>query len=314
MTYRALCLLFGSLATGSLIGQSHSLSLPSHPGAMVVNLEGFNITQMSAKPGGRELGIRAHDHGKMDALFFLFLTPEDTHQDAASCLQQDLKQIRIDMASNFKDVEFNPQSQDTPDSRTMLVSGSNGQYLYRYYGHEDQCFSIEMYADRGTALDLNAASSFLGRQKYDPAYIPTNADKFAYAGVLYETHQYKASAPVYADYLSSTPDNSNNRKLRRAATDNMGMALGITGDVEGARKVFEAAIKTDPDYPLYYYNLACADAEEGKAADAKVHLQQAFDRKANTLSGEHLPDPTQDDSIQKLKKNKEFWAFVQNLK
>ena len=26
-----------------------------------------------------------------------------------------------------------------------------------------------------------------------------------------------------------------------------------------------------------------------------------------------MPDPTQDDSIQKLKKNKEFWTFVQTL-
>ena len=90
--------------------------------------------------------------------------------------------------------------------------------------------------------------------------------------------------------------------------------MGISGDVDGARRVFQDAIKTDPDYPLYYYNLACADAEQGKAKDAKVHLQQAFDRKANILPGEHMPDPTTDDSIAKLKKDKEFWAFVETLK
>ena len=71
--------------------------------------------------------------------------------------------------------------------------------------------------------------------------------------------------------------------------------------------------KSMQTYPLNYYNLACADAEQGRAADAKDHLQQAFDRKANTIQGEHLPDPTQDDSIQKLKKDTEFWAFVQSL-
>ena len=72
---------------------------------------------------------------------------------------------------------------------------------------------------------------------------------------------------------------------------------------------------TDPDYPLYYYNLACADAEQGKAADAKLHLQQAFDRKANTIPVEKLPDPTQDDSILKLKINKEFLRHsFKNLK
>ena len=91
------------------------------------------------------------------------------------------------------------------------------------------------------------------------------------------------------------------------------MSYGISGDIKRSRAVNEAAISSDPDYPLYYYDLACADAEEGKADAARVHLQQAFDRKANTLPGEHLPDPATDDSILKLKKNKEFWAFVQTL-
>jgi hypothetical protein len=39
-------------------------------------------------------------------------------------------------------------------------------------------------------------------------------------------------------------------------------------------------------------------------------LQQAFDRRANVLKGELMPDPTKDDSIVKLKKDKTFWAFV----
>jgi tetratricopeptide (TPR) repeat protein len=46
----------------------------------------------------------------------------------------------------------------------------------------------------------------------------------------------------------------------------MGMAFGMSGQVDAARKVFLDAIKKDPDYPLYYYNLACADAEQGDAA------------------------------------------------
>ncbi|HEX6770506.1 MAG TPA: hypothetical protein VF126_00675 [Acidobacteriaceae bacterium] len=44
-----------------------------------------------------------------------------------------------------------------------------------------------------------------------------------------------------------------------------------------------------------------------------MHLQQAFDRKANVIPGESLPDPTQDDSIQKLRGDKAFWAFVEDL-
>jgi tetratricopeptide (TPR) repeat protein len=173
---------------------------------------------------------------------------------------------------------------------------------------------MEVYSDPRTTLDFNKASSFLTRQQYDANYVPSGKDKFIYAEVLFRSQQYKAAAPIYLDFLKSLPDNQSNLMQRRIATDNMGMALGISGDVDGARKVFVEAVKTDPDYPLNYYNLACADAEQGKVSDAKLHLQQAFDRKANTIHGEHIPDPTKDDSILKLKSDKNFWAFVQTLK
>jgi tetratricopeptide (TPR) repeat protein len=281
---------------------------------MILDLDGFKITQSSAKPGGTEFGLRVHDSHNTASLLFLFLTPATPHQNASSCLQGELQEVRKNMAGSFKDVKLNPESKDTQNFATMLISGKNGQHLYGFYGHEDQCLSIEVYSDPGNQLDLQTASAFLGRQKYDPSYRPTSSDKFVYATILYNTHQYRASVPVYADYIQSLPHDEGARVQRRVATDNMGMALGISGDVDGARKIFEDAIKQDPDYPLNYYNLACADAEQSKAADAKLHLQQAFDRKANVLSGEKMPDPTQDDSIQKLENNKQFWVFVQTLK
>jgi tetratricopeptide (TPR) repeat protein len=97
---------------------------------------------------------------------------------------------------------------------------------------------------------------------------------------------------------------------RRIATDQLVMSLGMSGDLKDSRAVAEMAIASDPDYPINYYNLACADAEQGDVTDAKLHLQQAFERRANVLKSEAMPDPTKDDSILKLKKDKVFWTFV----
>ena len=97
------------------------------------------------------------------------------------------------------------------------------------------------------------------------------------------------------------------------ATDQAGIAYGSAGDIPEARALFNAAIAADPDYPMYYYNLACADAEEKKLADARTHLQQAFARKANVIQGETMPDPAKDDSFLPYRDNKEFWTFVQSL-
>src|SRR5260370_976808 len=99
----------------------------------------------------------------------------------------------------------------------------------------------------------------------------------------------------------------------RVTSDQAGMSYGMSGDIPKARAVFEVAIAKDPDYAMYYYNLACADAEEKKLADARVHLQEAFARKGNVIPGEKLPDPTKDDSFLPYRNNKDFWKFLEGL-
>ena len=96
--------------------------------------------------------------------------------------------------------------------------------------------------------------------------------------------------------------------------DQAGMSYGISGDLAKSRSMFEKGIVDDPSYPLNYYNLACADAGEKKLSDARLHLQQAFDRKANVNPGETMPVPTEDDSFLPYKDNREFWTFLQGLK
>jgi hypothetical protein len=52
----------------------------------------------------------------------------------------------------------------------------------------------------------------------------------------------------------------------------------MSGDIPKARTLFEKAVAEDSDYPMYYYNLACADVEEENLAGTRNHLQQAFAR------------------------------------
>ncbi len=100
---------------------------------------------------------------------------------------------------------------------------------------------------------------------------------------------------------------------RRFLVDQLSMSYGMAGDIARSRKINEEAIARDPRYPIYYYDLACADAEEGKADAARAHLQQAFDRRGNVLPGETFPDPASDDSFARLRDNEEFWNFVTQL-
>src|ERR1700686_2132448 len=62
------------------------LVLPEHRGQLSWSAEGFKIVQYSAKPEGREIGIRGKDQsGRLTFLGFLFLVPEQAPLTSAKC-------------------------------------------------------------------------------------------------------------------------------------------------------------------------------------------------------------------------------------
>jgi len=195
----------------------------------------------------------------------------------------------------------------------MSVAGVPQQRnLFGFAGNAKTCaeLHISSFGDDPTVQDAMKAA--LASFQPDLDYQPSAVDYFRVASLLFRNAPALA-APYYKSSLDAMPSDAQFLTPRRVATDQLVMALGMSGDIKSSRAVAEKAIAADPDYPINYYNLACADAENGNASDAKLHLQQAFDRRANVLKGEQMPDPTKDDSILKLKKNKEFWTFVVGL-
>jgi tetratricopeptide (TPR) repeat protein len=202
---------------------------------------------------------------------------------------------------------------------SFFVASSDGEKMHQesIFGvsaNSTTCAEIHISKESYKPADEPLMKAQLNAFTFEPDYVPTPQDYFTLGNIFYSsTKSYESAALYYQRALDTLPANTE-LKSRRLLIDQLAMAYGISGQIKQSWAVNQAAIQTDPDYPLYYYNLACIDAELGHAADAKLHLQQAFDRKANTIPGEHLPDPTKDDSILKLKKDKDFWTFVQTLK
>jgi hypothetical protein len=195
----------------------------------------------------------------------------------------------------------------------MSLAGSHHQRnLFGFTGDSKTCAEIHISSVVETPAEEAAMNAVLTDFHPDLAYQPNAADYFRLASVLFKGSP-DLAAPYYKSSLDAMPKEARFLTARRVTTDQLVMSLGMSGDLKNSRGVAEMAIAADPDYPINYYNLACADAEQGNATDAKLHLQRAFDRRANVLKGEKMPDPTKDDSILKLKKNKAFWGFVLTL-
>jgi tetratricopeptide (TPR) repeat protein len=127
-------------------------------------------------------------------------------------------------------------------------------------------------------------------------------------------HQYReAIAPYQKAFEIEKNTPTLDKNLWRVLIDNLSISYGIAGDLTSARDALTYGVSKDPDYPLFYYNLACVTAEKGDLPDTENYLKLAFERRGNLIPGETFPDARVDDSFQKLLLQKEFRQFLASL-
>ncbi len=321
MLFTALALV-GFTAAQARSDSNFKLALPDHRGQLRWSAEGFKIIQSSAKPNGHEIGIRGRDEtGRLTFLGFLFLVPEQAPLTSAKCRDSALQpEKKGNPTLKIIGTSENAQPGTLPVSVvTYTVNDAGGRTLYIVRGFVaagDMCGDLELYGNASVTSEDQDVKKILASYQLDENYVPKFNDVLLYAQILYNAQMYKAAAPVFEMALTKVGENPgpSAKTMRRVVTDQAGMSYGMSGDIAKARAIFEKASEEDPDYPMYYYNLACADAEEKNLAGAQKNLQKAFDRKENVIPGEKMPDPTTDDSFLPYRENKEFWAFLEGLR
>jgi Tfp pilus assembly protein PilF len=145
----------------------------------------------------------------------------------------------------------------------------------------------------------------------DSAYIPAHQ---LLGEVKFGMRQYNAAADEYATALklnatlqTLTPDQIH------SVTNNLGVALAYAGNLPKAKETFDDAVKQEPDYPIYHYNLACTYAEMGQLDPALQELQTAWKLRKNLGDNERFPDPRQDSSFKNYLSDPKFQETVQYM-
>jgi hypothetical protein len=311
-----------TVARSQSTGEYH-LALPDHKGQLTWSMDGFAVVENSAKPNGREIGVRGRDtSGQVTLIAFLFLAPGTAPLTGGKCRDAALAQEKH-VNAKLKIARM-LELAGTGGSSTALVEYTNsnrdGSTTYRvraFAASNDICGDLEFYSNTQISGDDANLKKALSSYRFDPNYTAQFSDVVTFAQVLFLHHEYAAAAPLFGKGLTMVPPTGapfqSALVARRVMRDQAGMSYGIAGDLETSRKIFEKGVADDPDYPMDDYNLACADAGEKNLADAKRHLKQAFDRKANVIPGEAMPVATEDDSFLPYKTNREFWAFLQAI-
>jgi tetratricopeptide (TPR) repeat protein len=170
----------------------------------------------------------------------------------------------------------------------------------------------------GKAMDMYGKKDYVEAEKEFRALTRSSPDLLL--GHLYLGHslffqaRYHDSIPSYERARAMAAKSGGLNQLnQRILSDQLGMAYALDGRMPDAKGVFEATIRTDPDYPMSYYNLACAFAEMGDLHKALANLKLGYARREHVLPGEEYPDPRTDDSFKKYVDNEEFKATMKEL-
>jgi tetratricopeptide (TPR) repeat protein len=198
---------------------------------------------------------------------------------------------------------------------TLEMDGAKGtrqRNLFAFAGNATTCAEAHLSSTVDTPEEAAQMQGALKEFHPNLAYTPAAIDLYRIGQLLFKREPGLA-VPYFKASLNAMPADTGYSTPRRITTDQLAMALGLSGDWKGSREVAEKAVAADPDYPMNYYNLACADAEQGDTVNARKHLQDAFDRRKNLVPGASMPDASKNDSILKLKKDDAFWEFVTSL-
>lgn len=158
---------------------------------------------------------------------------------------------------------------------------------------------------------LAAEQDFREATRQDPSNIYA---QFYLGQSLFEQKKYVESV---GPYEKARELEASGKKLssdqHRILVDQLVIAYGVSGNLKKVHDLLEDAIRRDPEYPLNYYNLACAFAEEGEKAKMLANLSTAYQHRDHVLKGEQMPDPRLDDSFQKYVHDDDFIRLMKEL-
>jgi tetratricopeptide (TPR) repeat protein len=295
--------------------ESLSVSVPGKSWAVQIDTPGFSIEQDTVQQGRRYLMASDDKSGVVLSVTLERVNGKAEMDECRSSLQKRAAggQSKMD---NVRTPEFN----EIPivEYSIPLTQGIQQGNLFACVVNEDVYIDIHLSKLQFQEKDEPLFESVLKNMHIVQAGANASPGN---AGSARQLFLDGTRAYVKGDFASAIPPyrqafdlEKKQRTLDQTTTrvliDNLGMAYGITGDLSKASDVFNYGVSIDPNYPLFYYNIACVYGEKDDADNAILFLQKAFANKANVISGEKMPDPRTDDSFARLMKNDRFSKAV----
>jgi tetratricopeptide (TPR) repeat protein len=305
--------------------EKFSVWLPSKPWALELGAPGFVVKANEMQRDGRRYFLAQNSKTQMIASVFLESMKgpaapgeckrslEDKVKRNSSLTLNGLKGVAYRESEGMEILEFSmPEVNGAPANQKNIFGCLIKDTVFVDIHLSKVLFKA---ADQAALDELMHSFHFVTKEMVTAVVPVGNSLRLFQQGSRYFIDQnYRDSIAPYQQALEIekvTPTLDKN--LWYVLVDNLAMAYGITNDFANSQRVIAYGISKDPNYPLFYYNLACIAGEQGDVRSAKANLKLAYDRRANALPGEFVPNARTDGSFQKLMQDKDFQQFADAL-
>jgi tetratricopeptide (TPR) repeat protein len=300
-----------------------SVSLPSLSWALEFSAPGFAVTRNEIQQDGRRYFLA--ENKQIGITVSVFLEAAHSKPGPDECkrsLEQRVTKFSSLTTGGLKGVAYR-QSGDALVLEYMLpeVDGVpvNQKNLFACIPRDDAYIDFHISkvhfheADRAQFDAILQSIHFVAHQA---SAVPSgNSMALLQEGASYfQAHQFaEAVGPLQKALDIEKVSPSLDKRFFRVLVDLLTISYAESHNLRAAEGTANYGISKDPDYPIYYYNLACSAAEKNDVPNTKKLLKMAMDRRTNLLQGESLPDARTDDSFQKLLQDPGFKAYLDNL-
>ena len=292
-----------------------TLAIPGADWALEFNAPGFVLQKSGFSPDGTAAQLAAVDLAN-NIIISAFVEPAIDHGDARQCrdyywsnsLAEPLARYDVSRSETnaFAIIEY---FEENPDG-----SKPGPKNLHAYLATNDCWIDIHLSKPGFMLADRDRFNGILQSIHVNGDYL-TLPIVNAFWGSFYMTQSnYAVAARCNERALQLDRAHPGLGHARRILVmEDVINCYGNLGDNEKARRLSEQALKEEPDYPAFYYVLACAEAGLDDKTNALQHLKKAFQNKARLSSDEHLPDPRTDWSFTKYASDPAFVDFYKTL-
>jgi tetratricopeptide (TPR) repeat protein len=305
------------------------VGFPDKPWVLQFDVTGFRVNTNAVQPDGRAY-LKAADQSA-HLILSVFLEKVSGQATEAGCKKN--QKIRLAQNPGYK-----REKVETREVAGMVIveftipefSGAPVQQrsLFACLAKDDVYIDIHLskvlFKPQEEELFTSVLSSAHFIDKSSSTSKPMDAAPSSDAGVSLDYFQegnryflqqnFTASIAPYQKALDAEKQShSLSKNSLRILVDNLGMAYGISGDLNRAEETLNYGVSQDPTYPMFYYNLACVSAGRNDMNKTMEFLRKAFSYKTNVIPSETMPDPQKDDSFKPFMADQRFREFLKSL-